>query len=220
MTLTGFSMNAQAIAEEFNRSDSIHQFKKIAQVSRIRIVFGMVLHGNKKPQNSLIFINHLGRVAARYTKLHSFSYADEHLHYEQGSEIVISTIRGHKIGFTICYDLRFPELFSILGKQCSTIMNIANWPAERIDHWYTLLQARAIENQVFVIGVNRTGTDGNMIKYRKSSMVVSPQGEIISPDTADGNTDIYSIDYSKVKSYRDHFPVLKDRRVHFYSRHL
>jgi omega-amidase len=220
MTLTGFSMNTEVIAEDYKSSGSIRFFKNIAREQRIHIMFGTVLNGDVKPYNTMLSITKSGRVAARYSKLHSFSYAGEHLHYQQGSEAVAAGIERKKIGLTICYDLRFPELYSILAKRCRAIVNIANWPQERAEHWRTLLRARAIENQIYMIGVNRTGTDGNGIRYRKNSMVVSPQGEILSPETSEGDIDIYTVDLAAVDTYRHAFPVLKDRRADLYKRNL
>jgi omega-amidase len=220
MTLTGFSMSTDVIAEDYKSSGSIRFFKNVAREQRMHIMFGTVLNGEVKPYNTLLSITKSGRVAARYSKLHSFSYAGEHRYYERGSEVVTAGIDGKRIGLTICYDLRFPELHSILARRCKAIVNIANWPQERAEHWRTLLRARAIENQVYMIGVNRTGTDGNGIRYGKSSMVVSPQGEVLSPETSQSDIDIYTVDLAAVDTCRQAFPVLKDRRTDLYKRNL
>jgi omega-amidase len=96
-------------------------------------------------------------VIGRYAKIHTFSYAEEDRYYGRGTEIASCKITTKKLGLTICYDLRYPELFTCLSKDCSAIVNIANWPAERIEHWTALLRARAIENQLFIFGVKQTG---------------------------------------------------------------
>jgi omega-amidase len=220
MTLTGFSMNTSTISEKFSRSDSIRWFKEQARSYKIYIVFGMVLGGVTKPRNSLIVINDRGRMIGRYDKIHTFSYAGEDKYYEKGEKIVSCRISGEKMGLSICYDLRFPELYTILAQSCYGIINIANWPEERIEHWKSLLLARAIENQLFIIGVNRQGTDGKGLRYPKSSLIISPLGEMINPQDKYHNIDIFSIDFNDVKSNRYYFPALKDRRTKLYYQYV
>jgi omega-amidase len=220
MTMTGFSMNTGLIAEGFKKSDTLNWFREQARIFEIYIVFGIVITGKRKPLNSCIVINRTGSIVGLYAKVHTFSYADEDQHYDRGAKIAACKIMTEKIGLTICYDLRYPEVYTSLAKSCSAILNIANWPAERIDHWTTLLRARAIENQLYIFGVNRRGIDGKGIKYIKSSIAVSPRGEIIPPDSKGNDLDLYSIDFNAVKSYRKVFPALKDRRPSIYKKYL
>ncbi len=104
-----------------------------------------------------------------------------------------------------------------MSKRANIIVNIANWPAKRVDHWNTLLKARAIENQVFMIGVNRTGTDGNGLEYVESSQIIDANGQIVKPKTNVDNMAIYNINVSKVSEHRESFPVKNDRQVEFYK---
>jgi omega-amidase len=218
MTLTGFSMNAASIAEDFDDSESIRWFRDRATKLGTAIVFGIVLKGRVKPYNSLLVVNKNGRIIQRYDKLHTFSFANEPKYYKRGNRIASCRIKGERIGFSICYDLRFPSLFEILSRSCSIIVNIANWPESRIGHWKSLLVARAIECQSFMIGVNRTGIDGNGIRYIKSSMTVSPTGVIMDAERASSVTDVYLLDHTKAVQSRKSFPTIKDRRNNFYSK--
>jgi predicted amidohydrolase len=122
-----------------------------------------------------------------------------------------------KIGLTICYDLRFPEIHSALGKQCDLIINIANWPAKRIDHWNTLLKARAIENQLFMIGVNRIGIDDKGIEYVKSSQVINPNGELLSPVLSEVELDFFDINTEFTSKFRQTFSTTQDRKSDLYK---
>jgi predicted amidohydrolase len=121
---------------------------------------------------------------------------------------------------SICYDLRFPEMFQALSKNSQIIVNIACWPEKRVHHRITYLQARAIENQSFFIGVNRTGKDGNNLNYRKSSMIVNPEGELLIGERVNDEIDIFEIDIAQVDAYRESFPVKNDRQPEFYKQIL
>lgn len=217
MTLTGFSMNTRGIAEVFENSDTIRWFGKQAEKFEINIVFGVVLKSNEKVKNHLIFVSSHGEILVNYAKIHPFSFSNENKFYDSGFEIKNSEFDGSKIGFSICYDLRFPELFQSLSKECEVLINIANWPKKRLNHWKILLNARAIENQVFMIGVNRTGIDGNGLEYEKSSLIFSPSGEQMEPIFSNDYIDVFEIDPSDVKEIRNSFPVKNDRKIEFYK---
>ena len=126
-------------------------------------------------------------------------------------------LKDFTIGLTICYDLRFPELYQSLSRQCNVLLTIANWPAKRVADWRLLLHARALENQCYMIGVNRTGVDGKGLEYEKSSSAIDPMGKDVEPTQKSDIIDVYDIDKSVVSSYRDSFPVKKDRRVELYK---
>jgi len=106
----------------------------------------------------------------------------------------------------------------VLSKQCYIIINIANWPAARKDHWFTLLKARSIENQSFFIGVNRIGIDGNNLSYEKSSIIYSPNGELLKPDFKSREFDIFEIELPIVDKIRSSFPVQNDRKGELYAK--
>ncbi len=217
MTLTGFSMNTEITAEDLNNSETIKWFRNQASQESIGIIFGLASKSSPKSKNHLLFIDKIGDITASYAKIHPFSYSTENQYFEGGNEIVSTSRRKIKIGFTICYDLRFPELYQGLSRDCEIIINIANWPKRRIEHWRTLLKARAIENQVFMVGVNRTGTDGNNIEYEKSSAVYAPDGQELKSECMNMELDIYKINIEEVSKIRIAFPVKNDRKIELYK---
>ena len=217
MTLTAFSMNTEETAEDRATSNTATLFQKLAAEFQIAIVFGVVFRDGDKATNNALMIDSAGVIKGCYSKIHPFSFAGEDKVFNGGSEIIHAELGPMVIGLTICYDLRFPEIYSALAKHCDLIINIANWPAKRIDHWNALLKARAIENQLFMVGVNRTGVDGNGFSYVKSSMVVTPDGVMIEPVESWNEMDIFDIDLGDVSRYRTNFPTVRDKRYALYS---
>lgn len=213
MTLTGFSMNPKLNAEILNNSDSISFFKELSFKNKQSIVFGLCLKEKKGFSNSAVFISKEGKLKGIYRKIHPFSFASENLHFTPGNKTTYIENDGIHIGLTICYDLRFPELFRLYSKKSSILINIANWPEKRIAHWEALLKARAIENQFFMIGVNRTGFDNNNISYTMSSQIISPEGVVLSPFKIIDDISIYDINVNTVKIIRKNFPVLNDCKI-------
>lgn len=216
MTLTGFSTNIGLTAEDFENSETIQSFSLLAKQFNIGIVFGVVIKDENKALNKSMFVNNNGEVLGDYTKVHPFSFAGEDKFFNAGNKLSIVNFQGVDFGLTICYDLRFPELYSALGKQTDVIINIANWPAKRIEHWDTLLKARAIENQIFVIGVNRTGVDGNGLEYIESSNVFNANGERLEFDEYE-DMKIYEMDINWTKEFKIKFNTTNDKKVEFYK---
>lgn len=216
MTLTGFTMNSDITGEDPEDSETVKFFKNLA-IDRIAIAFGVVHLDAGRGMNKLIVVGQGGNLVASYTKIHSFSYAQENKYFRAGETPVFFVLNGSTIGLTICYDLRFPSLYQALSYNCDVIINIANWPEVRIEHWDTLLRARAIENQIYMVGVNRTGSDGNGLKYERSSQVFGPSGELIQPLLSHGMVDIVELDEALVRETRREFPVLSDRRDDLYA---
>lgn len=215
MTLTGFSMNISEIAEGQSESPTVLRFSALSKEYGIAIIFGVALQEREKATNNAVLVKPTGEIV-KYTKIHPFSFAGEENYYVSGDQIISASLDGYDIGMTICYDLRFPELYSILAQRCPVIVNIANWPKTRVDHWRTLLKARAIEQQVFMIGVNRTGTDGNGLEYEKSSCIFDPNGGILSPMTSKDEMDIYEVNLQQLYGFRNAFSTRQDRKVKFY----
>ena len=206
MTLTGFTMESQKVKEDELSSETITFFKEQAQKYKVSIAFGVVLSKGEKATNNLVVVSEQG-VLATYAKIHPFSYAGEDNYYQAGDELKKLTIGGATIGLTICYDLRFPELYQAYSKDCYVILNIANWPERRVSHWRALNKARAIENQVFMIAVNRIGTDGKGLQYVFSSHIVSPYGEELKGTSLSEEVVVYDRNLEEVAQYRAEFPV-------------
>lgn len=175
MTLTGFTMNSKIHAEEIDGLGMQYFMKKAAELKK-HIFAGIIEKDENKIYNTLFHFDTFGIITARYRKIHPFSYADEQDYYDSGKEILITKIDEYNLGLSICYDLRFPELYRQYGKaKVDAIINIANWPDKRIAHWLALLKARAIENQCFMIGVNRVG-EVPFNNYNGLSAVYDPMG--------------------------------------------
>ncbi len=212
MSLTGFTMNALAMAESMN-DESINFFSQLAIKEKVHVFAGIIEQSKKKYFNTLVHIDAGGKLKAKYKKIHPFSYSNEHKFYTKGKRITIAVVDGWKIGLSICYDLRFPELFRLYAKKkVDLIINIANWPITRIEHWRTLLKARAIENQCYVAGVNRVGND-KKLHYNGFSLVFDPMGkEIVSVKNKE-KIITAEIDKDYVKEVRKKLPFLEDMRL-------
>ncbi len=215
MTLTGFTLSPEIYGESLEDSGSLRFFQKEAKKNGLYIAFGLAVTVGDNAENHCIIVSPNGDMIADYAKIHPFSYSTENEHYEGGTEMVRCEICGVSVTPFICYDLRFPEIFQAASSQSTLIFLIANWPASRRAHWITLLQARAIENQCFIVGVNRTGMGGK-ISYSGDSMVISPYGEILARLCSDTNFIAVDIETMEADRYRQEFPVKQDRKVEIY----
>ena len=216
MTLTGFSNNTRLTAEDFENSETIQSFSLLAKQFNIGIVFGVVIKDENKALNKSIFVDSNGEVLGNYTKTHLFSFAGEDKFFNPGNKLLAVNFKGVNFGLTICYDLRFPELYNGLARQCDVVVNIANWPKKRVDHWNTLLKARAIENQLYVCGVNRIGVDGNNLEYKESSQCIDPNGEFLVYEQME-DMKIYNIDKKLSQEFRKFFNTINDRKIKLYK---
>jgi predicted amidohydrolase len=212
MFAAGFSMNAAKVAEGADGPTT--QFLiDIARDHRAWVIGGVpVRTAVGAAQNTAIVTSPDGRVAARYVKLHPFALGGEREHYRAGDDIVTVACGEFVVAPFVCYDLRFPEIFRSATKRGAQLFAvIANWPEARVEHWVTLLRARAIENQAYVIGVNRCGSDPTL-RYPGRSMIVDPSGEVLAD--AGSNERIVTADASahRVNSYRNELPFLRDMR--------
>lgn len=212
MTLTGFSMNPGAIAEGLE-GESVMFFANIAAEYSSTIIFGMVLQEEGKYFNTLVCINPQGKVETIYKKIHLFTFAQEHVHYTPGDEPAVFMLNRFRIGLSICFDLRFPELMRLYAKQqTDLIINIANWPVKRAVHWNALLKARAIENQCYICAVNRTGSDP-LVEYQGDSSIFSPMGELIAHSNTENAIIKHEIHLSTLHETRERFPFLKEMKL-------
>lgn len=216
MTLTGFSIDIKKTSEDEADSETINKFKKLSKNYNIAILFGIVIKDNEKAFNKSIFIDNKSNILGIYSKIHPFSLAGENKYFNSGDKLSIVDFNGIKIGLSICYDLRFPELFSAYAKKSDLIINIANWPSKRVDHWKTLLKARAIENQIFIIGVNRRGKDDNGLEYTESSNIYNANGDIENFENLK-DMKIYCIDTKFTENFKESFNTTNDRKIKFYK---
>jgi predicted amidohydrolase len=163
-----------------------------------------------RPANSFVLAGPDGTVH-RYQKIHPFTFGGEDAHFRAGTRLVQVTIDDVRITPFVCYDLRFADEFWGLATTTDLYLVPANWPEPRRFHWMSLLQARAIENQAYVVGCNRVG-EGGGLKYVGDSRIVDPLGELLATGSQ-GETILFAdIDPAQVASVRDRFRFLPDRR--------
>lgn len=212
MFSTGFSMHPENCAETMNGA-SVAWMKHIALSKKIILTGSMMIEENGRYFNRLIWMLPNGKYGY-YDKRHLFAYGDEHNHYTGGGKRFIASVNGWKLNLQVCYDLRFPvwarQQFSYNSFEYDVLIYVANWPERRSLAWKSLLQARAIENQCYVIGVNRVGNDGNNIYHAGDSMVIDPLGEILYHKKDE--EDIFTITFTKdhLEEIRNRFPFWKD----------
>lgn len=208
MFTSGFSMSAYAEPED---GETFGFLSDTAKRYSINIVAGYAVKSGNTAKNMAFVFDRRGVCQARYAKLYPFSYAGEHRHYQAGKGPVVFKIDGIRASVFICYDLRFPEAMRQVAKDISMAFVIANWPKERMSHFNTLLRARAIENQCFVIGVNRIGVDGNGLSYSGGSKVFDPWGQRVQLKRY-GELLLAVIRPAKVQEIRQRFPFLMDMK--------
>jgi predicted amidohydrolase len=166
--------------------------------------------GDQRPSNVFVLVAPDG-TATRYRKIHPFSHADEQRYVRAGTEFVTVDIDGLRCALFVCYDLRFADEFWALASDVDAYLVVANWPAKRRLHWSTLLRARAIENQAYVVGVNRIGSGGGL-DYAGDSAIIDPLGEVLATGAGVETVLLADLDPAHVASTRDHFRFLQDRR--------
>ncbi|MFN8254730.1 MAG: amidohydrolase [Bacteroidales bacterium] len=209
MFQTGFSMNPSNLAELMN-GKTMAWMKEMASLKGAVLAGSIIITENQKYYNRLLFITPYGDVKF-YDKKHLFTLAGEDKVYTAGSEKLIYEINGWKICPMICYDLRFP-VWIRNREDYHLLVFVANWPEKRVLHWKTLLQARAIENQAFVVGVNRVGTDGNSCIYSGDSAVYDAMGKKLSslmPEKEGIESIILSM--AELQNTRKNLPFSHDR---------
>ena len=211
MFTTGFSMKPELLAETMD-GETVQWMKKITSEKNIILTGSIIIHEAEKFYNRLIWMLPNGEYGV-YDKRHLFAYGDEHTKFSAGNKRLIASAKGWKINLLVCYDLRFP-VWSRQSRgsapEYDLIIYVANWPEQRIHAWKTLLQARAIENQCYVTGVNRLGDDGNAIHYNGESMIVDPLGEIIYQKENEEDIFTYTLQKEKLNEVREKFPFWKD----------
>jgi predicted amidohydrolase len=213
MFTTGFSMDSARLAEP-PFGPTVRFLTE--QAARHAVWVGGSIaertEGHDRPTNRFILAGPTGEIH-RYSKVHPFSYSGEDEHYSAGETTITVAVKGVNVTPFVCYDLRFADLFWDAAEETDCYLVIANWPASRRGHWSALLRARAIENQAYVVGVNRIGTDGNDLSYAGDSAIFDPMGEELAATHDDVETIIDAVvDPDHVLSVRARFPFLSDRR--------
>lgn len=218
MFSTGFSMQAEKLAEKMD-GPAVAWMKKLSAEKRIILTGSLIIEEEGHFYNRLIWMLPNGQYGV-YDKRHLFAYGSEDQHYTPGNKRLIASVKGWKINLLVCYDLRFPvwsrqqqNVDSITLKteaEYDLLIYVANWPERRNHAWKTLLQARAIENQCYVAGVNRVGNDGSSLYYSGDSMIVDAMGSVLY--TKPHDEDVFTITLQKepLEETRNKLPFLKD----------
>ena len=211
MAFTGFSLDVARTVSDAAAGEGF--LRDLARLRSCTVVGGLVAPVGGRATNQALAFGPDGTLLARYSKLQPFSLGGEAIAHVAGEEIVDFVWGGLRVAPFICYDLRFPEHFrSAAGKGAEMFVVIANWPVRRIHHWLTLLQARAIENQAAVVGVNRCGADPSFT-YNGRSVVVSPHGHFVTDAGEVEGVVTVTIDPEEIRQWRRDFPALSDIRV-------
>ena len=213
MFATGFSMNTDAIAEVYG-GETEQFLARTAREFKSCLVAGAAMRGRDgHPRNKALVFSPAGELMAFYAKMRPFTPGGEADHYVAGERPTAFSWNGAGVAPFVCYDLRFPELFrSIAGaQQPELFVVIASWPEKRILHWVRLLQARAIENQAYVIGVNRIGTDP-FYQYPGRSVIVDFNGELLADAATQEGCIQADLDLPTLKKYREGLPFLRDMK--------
>lgn len=212
MFSTGFSMKPSDLAETMD-GETIGWMKRIASTKKIILTGSLIIKDNDQYFNRLIWMLPNGTLGF-YDKRHLFAYAGEDQHYTAGSKRMITSVNGWKINLQICYDLRFPvwarQQSHHESPEFDVLIYVANWPEKRSHAWKTLLTARAIENQSYVIGVNRVGKDGNQIHHSGDSMLIDPLGNILFTKSQEEVVHSFELLKDSLNETRNQFPFWKD----------
>ena len=216
MFTTGFTMNPEKNAEEQGGA-GFRWMKEMAAKKNAVLCGSIAVKENNCYYNRLYWVRPDGS-SAHYDKHHLFRMAGEDKHYTAGNKTVVVELKGWKINLQVCYDLRFPvysrnrwDKKNDLHANYDLMIYVANWPEVRSHPWKTLLLARAIENQAFVVGVNRMGKDGNGIAHSGDSAAINPRGEIVSTLSAhEDKIETIELNLEELIQFRKQFPVGMD----------
>lgn len=218
MFATGFSMDAAQVA---GHAAATRDFlADLAQRHAVYVLGGYAAgrpeSADARPVNRASIFDPRGDEVLRYDKIHPFSYAAEDVHYAAGTALATTLVEDLRVTVLICYDLRFPEPFRALASDTDLFVVIANWPAARRAHWSTLLSARAIEEQCYVLGVNRVGV-GDGLHYTGDSALLDPLGERLDGLSAAAGVVAGEVQPELVRQVRARFTFLADRRPEVYA---
>lgn len=212
MFSTGFSMKPKQLAETMD-GETISWMKRIAASRKIILAGSVIIEAEGNYYNRLVWMLPNGQYGY-YDKRHRFAFAGEDEHYTAGNRRLVAQVNGWKVNLLICYDLRFPvwarQQVQDGQPEYDLLLYVANWPQRRSHAWQTLLQARAIENQCYVVGVNRVGHDGNDIYHSGDSMVIDPLGQVLYHKVDDEDVFTITLHKGNLEEVRSKFPFWKD----------
>ena len=211
MFATGFSMNVEGVAEAYE-GQTERYLSELAKGLGVCVVGGAAMRSkNGESRNKALIFGPAGDLIGFYAKMRPFSVGGENNHYQAGEKPMAFRWGEWSVAPFICYDLRFPELFrcAAFRHQPQLYVVIANWPEKRITHWVRLLQARAIENQAYVVGVNRVGTDPSY-SYNGRSVIVDYNGEIMADAGTEESVIQARLELEPLRKYREGLPFLQD----------
>lgn len=211
MFATGFSMHPDRIAEDEGGPNERFLIEQAAEFN-VHVIASIAQRGaDGRYRNNAVLAGRNGSVA-RYAKIHPFSYAGEDRHYRPGTDFLTVTVEDLRVSVFVCYDLRFADEFWALAPDTDLYAVVANWPEARREHWRALLRARAIENQAYVVGVNRVGV-GDEIRYAGDSVILDPLGRPLAEASLAETVLVTDADAAEVRRIRDRFQFLADRRM-------
>ena len=217
-------MRPQALAETMD-GESVEWMKRVSRENGIVLTGSIMIEEAENYYNRLIWMLPNGQYG-HYDKRHLFAFGEEDKHYSAGNKRLIASAKGWKINLLVCYDLRFPvwarnQVFdsaqthegpstSLRTNEYDVLIYVANWPERRSHAWKTLLCARAIENQCYVVGVNRVGTDGNNVYHSGNSLVIDPLGQVLYHMADDEDVNTITLQKEMLEDVRSKFPFWKD----------
>lgn len=215
MFSTGFSMRPEELAETMD-GETVEWMKRVSRENGIVLTGSIMIKEAGNYYNRLVWMLPNGQYG-HYDKRHLFAYGEEDKHYSPGSKRLIASVKGWKINLLVCYDLRFP----VWARQSplspgedeaeyDVLIYVANWPERRSHAWKTLLCARAIENQCYVVGVNRVGSDANNIYYSGNSLIIDPLGQVLYHMADEEDVNTITLQKDLLDDTRSKFPFWRD----------
>ncbi len=212
MFSTGFSMQPELFAETME-GETVEWMQRVSREKGVILTGSIIAEENGNYFNRLVWMLPNGQMGV-YDKRHLFAYGNEDQHYKPGNKRLIASVKGWKINLQVCYDLRFPvwarQQPSNGAPEYDVLIYVANWPEKRSHAWKTLLCARAIENQCYVVGVNRVGNDGNNIYHSGNSLVIDPLGQVLYHMADEEDINTITLSKQKLEEVRTRFPFLND----------
>ena len=209
---TGFSMRPEVLAETM-QGETIEWMKRVSRENGIVLTGSLMIEESGNYYNRLVWMLPNGQYG-HYDKRHLFAFGEEDKHYSPGNKRLIASVKGWKINLQVCYDLRFPvwarQKNTEAGAEYDLLIYVANWPERRNHAWKTLLCARAIENQCYVVGVNRVGSDGNNVYHSGNSLVIDPLGQVLYHMADEEDVNTIMLQKEMLEDVRTKFPFWKD----------